>query len=585
MKDKNKIVGGVNIEDLQRAVDWSIRQLEVPRQNRMKAIREYVGRHYASGGTDTRVPTNLLELAVTIYTRRLAARSPQVMVSTRVPELRPYARDMELALNQLPGELNLSKTLRRVVMESMFSFGVVKTGVCFSGERIDDHDYGIPFVDVVGIDDYFVDMSAKTRETIQFEGNDYWLPVEDVNRLWPEAGEVKPDKHTVSGANGEERSETITQTEGADLYREKVWLRDVWLPYERKLITYGVKSKKIFKVVDWDGPDNGPYHILSYSDVPGNLLPLPPVSLWIDLHELANTLFRKLGRQADKKKTVTAFAGGNDEDIRAFKNAGDGEGIRYSGQKPESLVAGGVDSPTLAFYIQVRDLFSYFGGNLDSLGGLSPMTDTVGQDKLLSESAGVRLNSMREQVLDFAKSLFESLAWWEWTDPVRERHIVKTLKGFDNIAVDKVWSKETRKGAFTDYNLDINVYSMQEDTPEIRLQKLGMALESYIFPAMSMIQEQGGHFDFPALIETIAKLSNVPELSELIKFDNVPEQGIIPVRGNPEPSMKPAHTKRTYERVNRPGATRQGKDDVLTRVLMGGNAQNDELASIGRKVG
>lgn len=567
---------------LRTAIDWSVRQLEKPRSNRVDAIKQFVGSHYADNGSDRRMPTNLLELAVTIYVRQLAARAPRVMATTKVSTLRPFAKNLELALNQIPEEIGLGSTIRRAVIEAIFGIGICKVGICESGKIYNGHSVGEPFVDLVSLDDYFCDMSAKDRSGIQYEGNDYWLPFDTAKEMYPDVmSDVEPDEHTVTGDNGESRADGISADEGADLYRDKVWLRDVFLPDTQQLLTYGVKSHKIFRTVDWDGPNGGPYHVLGFSDVPGNLLPLPMVALWLDLHELGNALFRKLAKQADGKKTVAAFAGGNDDDVNALRNASDGDGIRYNGQKPEQLSVGGIDAPTLAFFLQVRDLFSYFAGNLDTLGGLSPMADTVGQDKLLSDAAGARINYMRDQTVDFVRSIFKSLAWYEWTDPVRERIIEKRVKGAD-IALSLKWSPETREGDFLDYNIDIDVYSMQDDTPSLRLQKIGMALERFVFPALPMIEAQGGRIDFQRLLAMIGQLGNTPELEEIVVFGepppSVPQQG-----GSSSPALaKPANTTRTYERVNRPGATRSGKDDVLSRLLMGGNVQGAEAASIGR---
>jgi hypothetical protein len=567
---------------LRTAIEWSIRQLETPRKNRVDAIRQFVGLHYAENGADKRVPTNFLELAVTIYTRQLLARAPRAIVTTSNQSLRPFSKTLEIAINQIPNEVGLGSTLRRSVVEALFSYAVVKVGIASSGVSVLGHDYGEPFVDLISADDHFIDMSAKRRETIQFEGNDYWLPVEDARKMWEgKSSDIEPDEHTVTGDNGEERAEGVSSSQGADVYRDKVWLRDVWLPHAGKLITYGVKSHRVFGIVDWDGPEKGPYYTLGFSDVPGNLLPLPPVSLWIDLHDLGNSLFRKLGRQADAKKTVAAFQGGNDDDVESLKRAGDGEGIRYNGQKPEEITVGGIDAPTLAFYLQIRDLFSYFGGNLDMMGGLSPQSDTVGQDKLLSEAASSRVKHMAEQVVDFSRDVFKALAWYEWTDPVRQRVIEKPVKGA-GFSLRQKWSPETREGDFLDYNFDIDVYSMQDDTPATKLQKIGLALERFIFPAMPMVQQQGGALDAKALVELIGRLANVPELSDLVKFQDPDEMPQMP-SGDPNPTLaKPANTTRTYDRVSRPGATRHGRDDAMARLLMGGGVQKSEGAAMAR---
>jgi len=576
---------GFKFEKLKSSVEWSIKQLETPRRNRLNAIKQYVGKHYSDSGADFRNPTNFIELAMTIYTRQLAARAPKAMITAKQQALRPYAKNMELAINQIPAEINFSSTLQRSVAEAMLCYAVVKVGISPSGGTVLGHDPGKIFADLISIDDHFIDMTAKSRDKIQYEGNDYWLPLDEAKALCENdaiAKMLEADPHTIVGTNGEERAEGITQNSGGDIYEESILCRDVWLPGTRQMVTYGVTSGERMRTVDWDGPEHGPYHTLGFSDVPGNVLPLPPVAMWIDLHELANTIFRKLGRQAEAKKTVAAFQGGNDEDVNALKAAVDGEGIRYNGSKPEAITVGGIDAPTLAFYIQTKDLFTYFAGNLDALGGLGAMSDTVGQDKMMSEAASTRLNHMAERTIDFAKSIFKSLAWYEWTNPVSERMIQKEIKGA-NIVLERRWSRETMKGDFIDYNFDIDVYSMQDDSPSTKMQKLGTALERFVFPMMEPMMQQGARINFKGLIDTIAHLGNIPELADLVEFAEPPDEGAP--SGDPKARHEktlPNNTHRTYERINRPGATRHGKDDVMSRLLMGGGAQDSEIAAIGR---
>jgi hypothetical protein len=573
---------GVDFKRLRDSIDWSQRQFNRVRENRLDAIKQMVGMHYSMMGTQFRVPTNFIELAVSIYTQQLAARPPRVMVSTKVRDLRPQAFTMQLALNQIPDEINLGATLRRAVLEAMFSMGVVKVGIAHAGVSVLGHDVGEPFVDLVTIDDYFLDMTAKRMDLIQYEGNDYFLPLHTARALWEgKMSDIEPDAHTVQGIEGRTRAESVTADEGGDVYKERVHMRDIWLPEEGKMVTYGVTSGKVFNIVPWDGPDIGPYYKLGFSDVPGNLLPLPPVAMWRDLHELGNSLFRKLGKQADVKKTVAAFQGGNEEDVLNLQKAADGEGIRYSGQKPEAITVGGIDSATLAFFLQCNDIFGRFAGNLDLLGGLSPQSETVGQDKLMAESASARVNYMRSQTMQFAKGIFKALAWYEWTDPERKRVVVKTVPGDVSLSTVVEWSAETRKGDFLDYNFDIDVHSMEDDTPSLKLQKLGFALERFIIPLLPY----GQQINMARVVEIVSKWSNLPELEDVVLLQQ-PLQG-QEEQGNPNPegkSAKPSQTKRTYERINRPGATQHGKTDVMTRILMGAGVQNTEAAALNRPI-
>jgi len=575
-----------NLNQLQKAVESSVRELATPRKKRVEAIRQYTGSHYSDGGSEKRVPVNFLELAVTIYARQLAARAPRVMITAKDPALRPYAASMELAVNMVPDEIGLADTLRKAVVEAMFSFAIIKVGVC----RKDSSAYGVEsgetFADLVSLDDYFCDMSAKSRATMQFEGNDYWASLEDVRAMYDgDSEEIQPDKYTIIGEQGETRAESVSKSEIFETYEDKVWLRDVWLVKERKMLTYAVKSQKQIRIVDWKGPKCGPYHVLGFNDVPGNVLPLPPVALWRDLHELGNNLFRKLGRQADAKKTVAAFQAGDTESIDALKNASDGDGIRYNGQMPEAITVGGIDNASLAFFLQVKDLASYFGGNLDALGGLAAQSDTVGQDRLLTEAASSRVKNMAERTIEFAESVFYAIAFYEWTDPTSNRSITKTVPGTD-ISVPTVWNNSKKKGKFEDYNFEIDVYSMQDDSPGTRLQKLGTALERFVFPIMPVLEASGGQIDVNALVSTVAKLGNIPELTDIVKFSVPKEPEMMPGGANNAPRAEapgmPNNTTRTYVRQSRPGATKSGKDDVLSRILMGGGVQQSEAARLGR---
>ena len=75
------------------------------------------------------------------------------------------------------------------------------------------------------------------------------------------------------------------------------------------------------------------------------------------------------------------------------------------------------------------------------------------------------------------------------------------------------------------------------------------------------------------------------ELEQVLKIATQNQQRPV---GTPPPEKKvakPAQTTRTYERVNRGGATRQGKDMAMMQTLFGGNPQPKEQAMMTRPVG
>lgn len=568
---------------LHESIEWSDRMLEFPKKKRNEAIRELVGKHYSTNGAVKPNPVNFIKLAYCIFIRLLAPRVPRALLSTRELELKSTAANLELAVNQIPKEIALQNTMKRVVGEALLSsFGVVKIGLHTVGEML-GHSIGAPFVDSISLDDLIIDMTAKHIDQIQYIGNEYWLDFREVmESKWFPKGSVDglgPDEYTTLGEAGESRAEGISIDGNAQLFKDRIKMRDVWLPSERIMVTYAVKSRRKLKVIDWKGPERGPYPILAFDKVPGNLLALPPVASWRDLHETANALYRKLSVQAESQKTVQGFQGGDDESVKAFQGALDGDGIQYSNADPKILKTGGIDSPSLAFFLQTKDMASYFGGNWDALGGLSPQAKTLGQDKLLSEASGAQMRDMASEVINFAKEVFSSLAYYEWHDPVRRRKLEKSIPGTD-FSIVVPWDRNSRRGKFNMYDLDIDVYSLQDDSPEIKLQKLGMVLERFVFPLMPLIQQPGSPLDVQRILKDIAKFADFPEMNDWFQFVEQLDPGT-----SKDPAKMPANTTRTNVRVNRPGATEGGKSQILQQALLGGRPQEDEMAVIGRSTG
>jgi len=581
------------IKKLRRAMDFSRRKLAAFREHRLEAIRQFVGTHYSEDGANVRVPVNLLELAIQIYTHALAASAPRVMVRSQHTALKRSAERLALATNHLiEDQIGLESTLQRALVEALFSIGIIKVGLNVSASvEIGgfQHDIGQPFADVVSLDDWVHDMNARTFEQVQFCGNRFRVALEDVKAsgLYDKralAALKATPKGTVDDL-GEERAEDISMGSDPDPeeYREMVELWDIWLPAENLLVTLAAdESVPPLRVVEWDGPETGPYHMLSFTPVPSNLMPLPPVALWMDLHDLANRLYRKLGNQADRQKTIVGYQRGEDDDADTINNTPDAGAVGLmnpAGAKEFRL--GGVDPQSLGFLIDVFNRFSYLAGNLDALGGLSPMSDTVGQDQMLLSSASQRVNSMRNQMVKFTKKICRDLAWYLWTDPLIELPLTRRYSQY-GIEVPIVYSAEDREGEFLDYNFDIEPYSMQRESPGTRLQVITTVFQNFLLPLAPMMEAQGIIPNIEGLLRTVANYTNMTELEELVMFTQ-PQQ---PPEGPTQPGpVRAPVTQRTNVRVNRPGATRAGRDNALQQLAMGGKAQPSQVASITRPLG
>ncbi len=553
---------------LKKSIEWSNQQLLFPRKKRIESIESYVGMHYSENGSARVMPVNMVKVAIDIYVRQLAARAPRVMITTKYDKLKVTAADFELALNQIPNEIGLGETFRRFVMEALFSMGVLKIGLSTVGEVL-GHSYGESFVDNVTIDDYFCDMSAKDRRLFQYEGNDYWLDYEEVmDSKWGNQGkgDLKSDEYTVIGPAGEKRAEGITNQSSPQVFKDRVWLRDVWLPGEKLLLTHGIRHGELLNVIEWEGPEDGPYIKLGYSNVPGNIMPLPPVANWRDLNDLGNAVLRKLGNQADSEKTVLGFHGGDDDAVEAFRKARDGDGIKWTATQPERLQAGGVNPRTLAFYTITKELSSYFEGNVDSLGGLSPMSETIGQDRLLSDAAGVQLRDMAAETISTIRKVYYSLAWYEWNNPVKTRKLEKRVPETD-VSIPVEWNRDSKKGKFELFDLDIDVYSGGDDSPSLKLQKLSAIVREYIIPLEPLIRQQQGTIDVQKILRDVARFSDSPEVNEYVAFVDQPIQ-----QGDGSDSFKPGAPPSSPE-APQSGSAQGGSADLVQQLLSGDGSE------------
>ena len=190
---------------------------------------------------------------------------------------------------------------------------------------------------------------------------------------------------------------------------------------------------------------------------------------------------------------------------------------------------------------------------------------------------------MQHRTVEFAQGVMHDLAYYLWTDPLIELPLVKRVAG-TSIEIPVTFSAEDREGDFLDYNIQIEPFSMQDQSPGQRLQTITQVFSQFIAPFAPMMQAQGIQINFQGLLRTVAKYTNMTELDDLLTFYGPRPGGDEQPVGDP-PSTKNPFSHRVYERVNRPGATRSGKDQALAQTLLGAGVQPAERDAMFRPTG
>jgi len=331
----------------------------------------------------------------------------------------------------------------------------------------------------------------------------------------------------------------------------------------------------VLREVEWDGPEEGPYHWLSYSTVPDNVMPLAPAASWFDIHQLVDVLYRKLATQAENAKEVITYMGEAEGDIERIERARDLQTLRVD--HPEAInpiKTGGVDQSNFAFVLNAREMANMVFGNLESIGGFGASAGTATQEELIAGSASELVNDMIEHVSDTVAGICRSLALYLWEDPLIEIPItVRSEAVGEAIEVPSFWNAEAREGRFLDFNVKLNVHSMTSDTPGQRAEKIMGIFERIVLPTLPMLQEQGIGLNGEGLMRSISKLTGIDELDETLTFQGSMNEDDGPV--GQRPKQAPV-TTRKYERINRSERTRRGTDaDTMNRLMAAaGGTQN-----------
>jgi hypothetical protein len=427
---------------------------------------------------------------------------------------------------------------------------------------------------------------------VSYSGNRFRMGLEDAKEN-PEFNKNRRHKlqsmhRRVHNEDGQRRISTITQGESdwEEEYEEQVELWEIFLPKEQLLVTLSEdEDAPPLKIIEWEGPENGPFHMLWFNEVDGNSMSPHPGMLWQGLHQTINALYRKIEREAARSKSVGLVRGQNADDAERIRMLSDGEiGVVDNPDSVQEKQFGGIDQRSFAFMLQSKDLFSWLSGNLDALGGLGPQAGTLGQDRLLFASANQRIAGMQDRVLEFTRDVIRDMSYWLWEEPLESYPLTLEFPELDPMSTE-LTPEDRDSHAVFEHEMQIEPYSMQHMSPSERLQNINQIVTGIIMPSMPLLQQQGLNVDMAKLMEMYARYSNLPELNELIVreeemlpgLQGVPEEGGGSGGegggggGNRQPRQSPV-THRTNERVSTPGpSSRANADMSLISELMGAN--------------
>ena len=584
------------VKRLRDAIRVSYDDLRVHREQYAEREQLYAGHRYGTNDENVDTPFNCYNLALRIYQRRLISGDPKVNVRSRSPQARPEAYELSLAGEQLFREINLKETIRKTILQALMGVGVVKVAAA-PNDDLEGlgflHDQEQPFCDAVLLENFVYDTNAKDWEQIDFCGDRYRLPLEVLKnspRFNQKAVSQLTGTRTRQDEDLRQNNEESVERLGTERspfredVREYVTLWDIWLPREKLLITIpDVEGGDPLLIQPWEGPENGPYHLLCFDSIPGNIMPVAPGGHLEALARLLNRAIRKLGDQLDQQKTISTITpqAANAGDDKTIQDTPDGGLAQVMDPKNIGQIrTGGVDQQSYAFVTGLREFWSWLGGNLDTLGGLATQAGTLGQEELLAGGGNSLINELNSKVLDFLKGVTTDLLWYIYTDPNGTRQLVKRMNGTDlELMID--WGPERRTRDFFLFEFEVDPFSVHVRLPEERLRGIMQMMPAAIQAAQlqMMLQQSGGELDMEGLWRLITRYSGLEEFSEFLRFSGLPvtaapgqQQG----QGMPRfPSMNTPGVPHEYIRRNvGSGRPQQGPGQQALEQMMAAGTTN-----------
>lgn len=511
------------VRKLQKSAAVCRKKLEWTRKLRMRLLREYVGRHYGGLMDEQSRAQPLNFFARTIWTLipQLVANEIEYTATTQNLQLRDFASIFGLAVTHLTKRVELSNTLRLLVLDAFFSMGIVKQGMTFGREVVSIlgtlHDVGQPFADRVSFDDYYIDPQARSRETAWYEGDRYRMPLDYIRssglyqnfdrlRGWCDRRE-KPASSLGNGGATENEIEELV---------EQAMLLDLYIPQENLLVTIPVsedQGTKPLRVVEWEGPRQGPYEALAFHLVPDNVLAVPETGIWYDLHQLINQEARRIVYEAGRRKTVLAYTPATADDAERIASAADGDTVAVSSiDQIKEVNFGGATEQGFATMNWFRSMFTYLTGNADLAGGLGGQNaDTATEASIMQGNSQSVLGDLRTVTNQFSLRIVQKFAWYLWTDPLINLPLARRLPSGGEEQV--TFSPDARQGDFLDYQFTITTNAIQTMDPAIRAKRM-MELANMAISTAQLAAAKGDIPDAKQIIKDLGSAIGIPGVEQ-----------------------------------------------------------------------
>lgn len=573
------------------AVKQGFLRMKQYRAARLMFVREFCGQYYRnSSGLTGDEPINLIFHTIRAMVPNLVMQNPVNRISTPYIQQQEYAELLGLGVNQVEQATKLKDTLRAWVVSALFGWGITKTGLAASGETLQfgdiDVDPGQIYVELVDLDDFVFDPMCTDITKAVFLGSKIHTPRQillDTDGYNHDLIKKLPRSKFGDRKKVEELSKINSPQSAMHDMQDVVDVVELWVPEANSLVTIPDPEQITFnddylRLTDYYGPKEGPYTLLSFTPpVPNNPLPISSVSLWYDIHKMANRMFSKNMLQTDRQKDILVFNPAQADEAQDINEASDGDSVASIDPNGVKVVSFGGQNPGNSAMLQELQVwYNYIAGNPDQMAGnLSRGTggkETATRSQILQNNASIGIEDARGILYDRTAEIGRKIAWYLHTDPLINLPMTKRKTGGEQI---QLWlTPEQRVGDFLDFTFDITARSMSRLDPAIkskRLQEFGINVIPSVINAGMVALQMGQQLNVQQILTDMAKELGI--LDEIQDWFHDPEfQQKMAI----QQSLGPQNLGKAS--TAGPGSTEQNGGSPVTRKVMSPTQESNSNA-------
>jgi hypothetical protein len=499
------------------------RKLTTFRANRVNYMRHFAGPHYAGeslGGVGWRQPLNLVFSVVSTL-------EPAISFSKLMPDIVPlagqpqwYAFVQKMVLARLLRKAKTNASIRAAARDTLYAMGITVTGR--------DDNGGVFFCDTVSPDRYAIDPRASLRQpgSYAWEGHRFRGSYErlmDGGRVTGKGRKRLEDafnrRDQVAKDGAKAGAESILAQQDfpqEDEFDPQLELVQVYVPGRDAIVWLpGDLESEDGYILDeaWDGPEDGPYDCAGFHWLNDNPVPVPLIGCIFDLYLLENDLACKVAQQALEQRSIPVIDTQDPKMAGQLQDARQGQVLWGAGAKVTNAEFGGVNESTYGAVAWFHDWLSRLSGNSDIMGGMKAQSKTLGQDQILMANASVRLQDMKNVMVEMASSVIRKAAWFLWHDDTVSQTV--NVPVARDLSLPHQWTPDQRIGEFDDYEIGLNASTSRQVPPQERYEKLMKFVTEYAVPMASIGLPMGQKLNLDLLSNILLRDLDVAEAEEL----------------------------------------------------------------------